>query len=279
MASIRLRLADRAIARGPCPPPPPMIYAAWPRCAPRYRPAGAGVQDLPLHGHALGLSRPRRNPAAPWRCWGVAEVAIKKRSSLTTLAFAARRVLAARGLRRPPSGQCLHPNEGALRDLLRGWASPAPTVTEPAVAAAAASSTSSRLGDQGPVLRLDLFGQLLDGARRFDPVSQRTTEKLDRVELAPMSEFPLTERVDHPCSCTLRRARAPAAPTIHLLERVSAGRQVFGVPGQLVEQPCTVTRCAEHPGRSPGTWPRRVTASITLRRPPPSRAHRSRSRG
>jgi transcription-repair coupling factor (superfamily II helicase) len=45
---------------------------------------------------------------------------------------------------------------------------------------------------RGPV-RLDLFGDVLDGARRFDPASQRTTEKLDRVELAPASEVILDE--------------------------------------------------------------------------------------
>ena len=39
-------------------------------------------------------------------------------------------------------------------------------------------------GQEGPV-RLDLFGDVLDGARRFDPGSQRTTETLDVVELAP----------------------------------------------------------------------------------------------
>ena len=43
-------------------------------------------------------------------------------------------------------------------------------------------------GDLGPV-RLDLFGDVLDGARRFDPVTQRTTEKLQLVELAPVSEI------------------------------------------------------------------------------------------
>jgi transcription-repair coupling factor (superfamily II helicase) len=47
-------------------------------------------------------------------------------------------------------------------------------------------------GASGPV-RLDLFGDVLDGARRFDPATQRTTEKLDRVELAPVSEVILDE--------------------------------------------------------------------------------------
>lgn len=47
-------------------------------------------------------------------------------------------------------------------------------------------------GQSGPV-RLDLFGDVLDGARRFDPATQRTTEKLSVVELAPVSEVILDE--------------------------------------------------------------------------------------
>jgi len=47
-------------------------------------------------------------------------------------------------------------------------------------------------GQDGPI-RLDLFGDTLDGARRFDPVSQRTTEKLTEIELAPVSEVILDE--------------------------------------------------------------------------------------
>jgi transcription-repair coupling factor (superfamily II helicase) len=42
-------------------------------------------------------------------------------------------------------------------------------------------------GAEGPV-RLDLFGDVLEAARRFDPLSQRTVERLGRLELAPASE-------------------------------------------------------------------------------------------
>ena len=48
-------------------------------------------------------------------------------------------------------------------------------------------------GDLGPV-RLDLFGDLLDGARRFDPATQLTTEKLKEIELAPVSEVILDDK-------------------------------------------------------------------------------------
>jgi transcription-repair coupling factor (superfamily II helicase) len=47
-------------------------------------------------------------------------------------------------------------------------------------------------GEPGPV-RLDFFGDVLDGARRFDPETQRTTEKLGSVDLAPVSEIVLDE--------------------------------------------------------------------------------------
>ncbi len=42
-------------------------------------------------------------------------------------------------------------------------------------------------GDSGPI-RLDFFGDTLDGIRQFDPATQRTTKSLDSVELSPVSE-------------------------------------------------------------------------------------------
>ena len=52
----------------------------------------------------------------------------------------------------------------------------APTVTEPGDFAIRGGSIDIYpAGEAGPI-RLDLFGDVLDGARRFDPVSQRTTE-------------------------------------------------------------------------------------------------------
>jgi len=47
-------------------------------------------------------------------------------------------------------------------------------------------------GPGGPV-RLDFFGDVLDGARRFDPETQRTTEKLGAIDLAPVSEVILDD--------------------------------------------------------------------------------------
>jgi len=80
----------------------------------------------------------------------------------------------------------------------------------------------------GPV-RLDFFGDVLDGARHFDPATQRTTEKLNLVELAPVSEVIL----DEPSILRFRqnyRIEFGAAGTDDpLYEAVSAGRKHQGV--------------------------------------------------
>ena len=56
-------------------------------------------------------------------------------------------------------------------------------------------------GDGGPV-RLDFFGDVLEGARRFEVESQRTVEKIARVELAPATEAPSACRQTRtPCRC------------------------------------------------------------------------------
>ncbi len=47
-------------------------------------------------------------------------------------------------------------------------------------------------GQDMPV-RIDLWGDTIEAIREFDPVSQRTSEKIDRVALVPMSEITLDE--------------------------------------------------------------------------------------
>jgi transcription-repair coupling factor (superfamily II helicase) len=83
-------------------------------------------------------------------------------------------------------------------------------------------------GDGGPV-RLDLFGDVLDGARRFDPASQRTTEKLDVVELAPVSEVMLDEAAITRFRQNYRIEFGAAGSDDPLYEAVSAGRKHQGV--------------------------------------------------
>ncbi len=78
-------------------------------------------------------------------------------------------------------------------------------------------------------LRLDLFGDELDGVRAFDPLSQRTTEKRDRVDLKPMAELFL----DEPSISRFRSGYRELFGAINdhdpLYEAVTAGRKHPGM--------------------------------------------------
>ena len=82
-------------------------------------------------------------------------------------------------------------------------------------------------GNLGPV-RLDLFGDVLDGARRFDPATQRTTEKLDLVELAPVSEVILDDAAITRFRQNYRIEFGAAGTDDPLYEAISAGRKHQG---------------------------------------------------
>ncbi|MCC6009027.1 MAG: transcription-repair coupling factor, partial [Rhodobacteraceae bacterium] len=121
-------------------------------------------------------------------------------------------------------------DEGALRAfLVRMGFTPAPTVTEPGDYAVRGGIIDIFPPGPGGPVRLDLFGDVLEGARRFDPETQRTTERLDRVELAPVSEVIL----DAPAIARFRQAyRATfgaAGSDDPLYEAVSAGRKHAGL--------------------------------------------------
>ncbi len=83
-------------------------------------------------------------------------------------------------------------------------------------------------GQTGPI-RLDLFGDVLDGARRFDPATQRTTEKLTEIELAPVSEVILDEAAITRFRQNYRIEFGAAGTDDPLYEAVSAGRKHAGV--------------------------------------------------
>ena len=82
-------------------------------------------------------------------------------------------------------------------------------------------------GPGGPV-RLDLFGDVLDGARRFDAATQRTIEKLDMVELAPVSEIILDAAAITRFRQNYRIEFGAAGTDDPLYEAVSAGRKHAG---------------------------------------------------
>jgi len=121
-------------------------------------------------------------------------------------------------------------DESALRDwLVRMGFSQAPTVSEPGdYAIRGGIFDIYPPGESGPV-RLDLFGDVLDGARRFDPATQRSLEKLQRVEFAPVSEIIL----DPPAITRFRQNYRVEFGAVGnddpLYEAVSAGRKHQGM--------------------------------------------------
>ncbi|MFK7941178.1 MAG: transcription-repair coupling factor [Roseovarius sp.] len=121
-------------------------------------------------------------------------------------------------------------DEAALRSFLaRMGFSQAPTVMEPGDYAVRGGIIDIYPpGDTGPV-RLDLFGDVLDGIRRFDPATQRTTEKLDMIELAPVSEVILDEAAITRFRQNYRVEFGAGGGEDPLYEAISAGRKHQGV--------------------------------------------------
>ncbi len=150
---------------------------------------------------------------------------------LTTLNAATQRV-PARDLMREAAFTATVGNrvdEAGLRAfLVRMGFVQSPTVTEPGDYAVRGGIIDIYPpGDLGPV-RLDLFGDVLDGARRFDAATQRTTEKLDVVELAPVSEVILDEAAITRFRQNYRLEFGAAGTDDPLYEAVSAGRKHQG---------------------------------------------------
>ena len=150
---------------------------------------------------------------------------------LTTLGAATQRVPARDVLRGAAwSAQVgARVDEKALREfLVRMGFVQSPTVMEPGDYAVRGGIIDIYPpGDLGPV-RLDLFGDVLDGARRFDPATQRTTEKLDLVELAPVSEVILDEAAITRFRQNYRIEFGTAGSDDPLYEAISAGRKQQG---------------------------------------------------
>ena len=121
-------------------------------------------------------------------------------------------------------------DEAALRQfLVRMGFVQAPTVTEPGDYAIRGGIIDIFPPGEGGPVRLDFFGDVLDGARRFDPVTQRTTTKMDVVELAPVSEVILDDAAITRFRQTYRIEFGAAGTDDPLYEAVSAGRKHAGV--------------------------------------------------
>ncbi|MEQ8897743.1 MAG: transcription-repair coupling factor [Roseovarius sp.] len=121
-------------------------------------------------------------------------------------------------------------DEGALKAfLVRMGFVQSPTVTEPGDYAVRGGIIDIFPPGEGGPVRLDLFGDVLDGVRGFDPGSQRTTEKLSRVELAPVSEVILDEAAITRFRQNYRIEFGAAGTDDPLYEAVSAGRKHAGI--------------------------------------------------
>ncbi len=103
-----------------------------------------------------------------------------------------------------------------------------PTVTEPGDYAVRGGIIDVWPPGESAPVRLDLFGDILDGARRFDAATQRTTETLKRVELAPVSEVILDDAAITRFRQNYRIEFGAAGTDDALYEAVSAGRKHQG---------------------------------------------------
>ncbi|WP_299675190.1 transcription-repair coupling factor [uncultured Roseobacter sp.] len=118
--------------------------------------------------------------------------------------------------------------EGLRRFLVRMGFVQSSTVTEPGDYAIRGGIIDIfPPGDLGPI-RLDFFGDVLDGARRFDAGTQRTIDKLTTVELAPVSEVILDDAAIRRFRQNYRIEFGAAGTDDPLYEAVSAGRKHQG---------------------------------------------------
>ena len=121
-------------------------------------------------------------------------------------------------------------DEAQLRGFLgRMGFSPVSTVAEPGDFAIRGGIVDIFPPGRGGPVRLDFFGDVLDGARRFDPGTQRTTAKLSGVDFAPMSEIILDEAAITRFRQNYRVEFGTAGSDDPLYEAVTAGRKHQGM--------------------------------------------------
>ena len=120
-------------------------------------------------------------------------------------------------------------DEDALRGfLVRMGFTQTPTVMEPGDWSPRGGIIDIWPPGQASPVRLDLFGDTLDGLRRFDAASQRTTDQLEMVELAPVSEVILDGPAITRFRQTYRLEFGAAGTDDPLYESISAGRRTQG---------------------------------------------------
>ncbi len=114
------------------------------------------------------------------------------------------------------------------RYLARMGFQAAPTVSEPGEFALRGGLIDIYPPGTGGPVRLDLFGDVIESARRFDASSQRTIEQIARVELAPVSEVILDEPAIGRFRTRYREMFGATGGDDPLYEAISAGRKHQG---------------------------------------------------
>ncbi|MGY6536762.1 MAG: transcription-repair coupling factor [Pararhodobacter sp.] len=121
-------------------------------------------------------------------------------------------------------------DEAHLRNwLVRMGYSPAPSVSEPGDYAVRGGIIDLFPPGADEPVRLDLFGDVLDGLRRFDPASQRTTGRLESLDLAPAAEVILDEAAIARFRSRYRATFGAGGQEDPLYEAVSTGRKHQGM--------------------------------------------------
>jgi len=121
-------------------------------------------------------------------------------------------------------------DEARLKGFLaRMGFTPVSTVAEPGDYALRGGIVDIFPPGRGGPIRLDFFGDVLDGARRFDPETQRTTEKLKKVEFSAVSEVILDDAAIARFRQNYRISFGAAGTDDPLYEAVSAGRKHQGM--------------------------------------------------
>ena len=121
-------------------------------------------------------------------------------------------------------------DETALRAfLVRAGFTQSPTVAEPGDYALRGGIVDVWPPGQPQPIRLDFFGDTLEALRRFDPETQRSAERLDVLELAPVSEVILDEAAITRFRQNYRLAFGAGGVDDPLYESVSAGRKQAGM--------------------------------------------------
>ena len=121
-------------------------------------------------------------------------------------------------------------DEARLKGFLaRMGFSPVSTVAEPGDYALRGGIVDIYPPGPGGPIRLDFFGDVLDGARRFDPGTQRTIAKLTEVAFSAVSEVILDEASIARFRQNYRISFGAAGTDDPLYEAVSAGRKHQGM--------------------------------------------------